>query len=418
MSIGKHLNPSVCIPWLLMTLGAYAATPAVNKASAESLPPAKGVFINASAPDDWHSPARRKHAGIPSLAVSGVNGRMWATWYTSPTGAEDANNYLVLTTSADGGATWRESVIYEPDFKGPVRAFDSELWIAPDGILRWTWTERKVPLSEETKNDPFAGCSADSANDRLMMVELNAEREPDVASLSAPGNLRQIARGVMMCKPIVAKDGAWLFPVSHWREEPSACVYASTDGGRTFVERGGVTLPKARRVFDEHNLVELGDGTLRAYIRTTGRTDALWEAESCDGGRTWGEPRPSVLPHVSSRAFVCRLASGNLLMVKNGLPGEPGTGRRDMTAYLSEDGGKTWPFALPLYPGRRKVSYPDGQQLADGRIAVAYDYDRLNKREILFSLFREEDIVAGRFKTSGAVQNQTVYCGHPDFRKW
>ena len=360
----------------------------------------------------WYSQARRTYDGVPSLAVSDVNGRMWVTWYASPTGAEDANNYLILATSADGGATWREVIIYEPDYLGPVRAFDPEIWIAPDGRLRWFWTERNAP--PVTADNPYSGCAADPTNDRLMMAELDAEREPDAASLSAPGIVRHIARGVMMCKPIVAKDGAWLLPVAHWQEAPSACVYASTDGGRTFVERGGVTLPKEKRNFDEHNLVELSDGTLRAYMRTKDAPDGLWEAESSDGGRTWGEPRPSIQPHVSARVFVRRLASGNLLMVKNGLPGEKQQMvRHDMTAYLSEDEGKTWPFALPLDVGRSDVAYPDGQQLKDGRIAVVYDFDRMGSRQILFAVFREEDVKAGAFKTSGARQLQTIYRGKP-----
>ena len=87
----------------------------------------------------------RHHEGIPSIAVSPVNGRLWATWYASNTGCEDANNYVVLSTSADGGETWREVAVYDPDPGGPVRAFDPELWIAPDGLLRWTWTERTCP---------------------------------------------------------------------------------------------------------------------------------------------------------------------------------------------------------------------------------------------------------------------------------
>lgn len=360
----------------------------------------------------WYSQARRTYDGVPSLAVSDVNGRMWVTWYASPTGAEDANNYLILATSADGGATWREVIIYEPDYLGPVRAFDPEIWIAPDGRLRWFWTERNAP--PVTADNPYSGCAADPTNDRLMMAEIDAEREPDAASLSASGNVRCIARGVMMCKPIVAKDGAWLLPVAHWQEAPSACVYASTDGGRTFVERGGVTLPKEKRNFDEHNLVELSDGTLRAYMRTKDAPDGLWEAESSDDGRTWGEPRPSIQPHVSARVFVRRLASGNLLMVKNGLPGEKQQMvRHDMTAYLSEDEGKTWPFALPLDVGRSDVAYPDGQQLKDGRIAVVYDFDRMGSRQILFAVFREEDVKAGAFKTSGARQLQTIYRGKP-----
>ena len=142
--------------------------------------------------------------------------------------------------------------------------------------------------------------------------------------------------------------------------------------------------------------------------------DGIWEAESSDGGRTWGEPRPSIQPHVSARVFVRRLASGNLLMVKNGLPEEKQQMvRHDMTAYLSEDEGKTWPFALPLDVGRSDVAYPDGQQLKDGRIAVVYDFDRMGSRQILFAVFREEDVKAGAFKTSGSRPLQTIYRGKP-----
>ena len=375
-------------------------------AVALSLPLVAGVM----SPDAAHAPWTRTHEGIPSFAASPSNGRMWATWYASPTGGEDSNNYLVLATSADDGKSWREVLVCDPDGEGPLRAFDPEIWVAPDGRLRWTWTERMSPLAAKCANKYAGGC-ADPKNDRLMMVELDAEKEPNVAALSSPGAVREIARGVMMCKPTVLKGGDWLLPVSHWGEAPSACVYASVDGGRTFVERGGVTLPKEKRLFDEHQIVETGDGSLRMYIRTTKEPDGIWEATSADGGRTWSEPFPCALPHVSSRFFVCRLASGSLMMVKNGRPGEPGKGRSDMTAYLSADDGKTWPYSLVLDAGRKGVSYPDGQQLADGRIVVVYDYDRVGSRQILLATFREEDVKAGRFTTPGACPLMKVHSG-------
>ena len=67
------------------------------------------------APDAAHAPGTRTHVGIPSFAASSANGRMWATWYASPTGGEDSNNYLVLATSEDGGRNWREVLVYDPD---------------------------------------------------------------------------------------------------------------------------------------------------------------------------------------------------------------------------------------------------------------------------------------------------------------
>jgi predicted neuraminidase len=144
-----------------------------------------------------------------------------------------------------------------------------------------------------------------------------------------------------------------------------------------------------------------------------GVTDGLWVAESTDGGHTWGEPRPSVQPHVSSRVFVRRLASGNLLMVKNGAPGDKPTERRDLTAYLSCDDGASWPHALVLDAGRKDVAYPDGQQLGNGLVAVTYDFDRTGTRQILFATFREEDILAGSFTTPDARPRRTIHRGTP-----
>jgi hypothetical protein len=87
-----------------------------------------------------HALATRAFQGISSLAVS-PGGRLWATWYAGPTPGEDQNNYVVLSTSGDSGTTWKEILIVDPDGAGTVRAFDPELWLAPDGKLRMFWSQ-------------------------------------------------------------------------------------------------------------------------------------------------------------------------------------------------------------------------------------------------------------------------------------
>ena len=68
-------------------------------------------------------------------------GRLWANWYAGVTPAEDHNNYVVLSTSGDGGATWKEVLVIDPDGGGPVRSFDPELWVSPDGRLFVFWAQ-------------------------------------------------------------------------------------------------------------------------------------------------------------------------------------------------------------------------------------------------------------------------------------
>ena len=87
-----------------------------------------------------HATTNRAFQGIPSLAVA-REGRLWATWYAGVTPNEDRNNYVVVSTSGDGGSTWREVLVIDPDAGGPVRAFDPELWLAPDGRLFVFWAQ-------------------------------------------------------------------------------------------------------------------------------------------------------------------------------------------------------------------------------------------------------------------------------------
>ena len=86
-----------------------------------------------------HSAEHRKFTGIPSLAIS-RKGRMWATWYTGVTPAEDSNNFVVVVTSGDGGETWEEVLAIDPDGPGPARSYDPEIWIDPDGKL-WVFVQ-------------------------------------------------------------------------------------------------------------------------------------------------------------------------------------------------------------------------------------------------------------------------------------
>ena len=336
-----------------------------------------------SRPDYAHRTDNRAHVGISSLAVSPKNGRLWATWYSGITPGEDQNNYCVLTTSADDGKTWKEVLVADPDGFWPRRAFDPELWISPDGKLRWTWTDR------------IGTVFSNPADDQLWMLTLDAENEP-AGDIPVP---TYVGPGVMMCKPTVLSTGEWAFPVARWQAQPSSCVYVTADGGKTFSLRGGAELPQLERLYDEHQIVEKRDGRLWCLSRTK---TGIRESHSSDKGATWtpSEYIPGV-KHTSSRFFIRRLASGNLLFVKHGPVGQD-VGRKLLTAYVSRDDGATWEGGL-LLDKRGGASYPDGQQAADGTVYLTYDFDRVRSREIFFCTFREEDVLAGK-DVSGKVR--------------
>ncbi len=322
-------------------------------------------------PTDLQAVTNRAFTGIPSLAVS-PGGRLWATWYAGITPNEDQNNYVVLSTSGDDGKTWSEVLVVDPDAGGPRRAFDPELWIAPDGRLRWSWTDR---------------IGSDPATDGLWMMEI-----ADPESVDSPREQPVcIASGVMMCKPLALSTGQWALPVATWRTEKSSKMIVSTDAGKTWTLRGGATIPAEDRLFDEHMFVERKDGSLWVLTRTK---YGIAESTSSDRGATWSDLKPSKLQHPSARFFIRRLDSGNLLLVKHG-PLYEKTGRSHLTAYLSNDDGTSWQGGL-LLDERSGVSYPDGQQDNDGLIRIIYDYNRTSDRLILIASFREADVLTGR----------------------
>lgn len=326
-----------------------------------------------SNPGSQYRVATRRFQGIPSIART-PGGRLWATWYGGPGGGEDQTNYVILVTSGDDGKTWsKERLIVDPDEGGPVRAFDPELWVDPDGRLWLFWAQA-------------VGHKASMGGVWALMAENGDQEHPD---WTKP---RRLTDGVMMCKPVVLSNGTWVLPASTWREtDNSAKMIVSQDHGQTWETFGGANVPKAVRDFDEHMIVERNDGSLWMLIRTK---YGIGESISTDGGKTWSGCLPwETAKHTASRFFISRLKSGHLLLVKHGLIDE-NVGRSKLTAMISKDDGKTWEGGL-LLDERKSVSYPDAVQADDGAIYLIYDHNRTSEGEILMSVFTEEDVLKG-----------------------
>ena len=361
------------------------------------------------APGSEYGPGRRPFQGIPGMARVST-GRLWATWYAGGPD-EGPENYVALVTSADDGHTWSE-IMAVIDPPGEVRAFDPVLWIDPQGRLWWFYSQSYRWW------DGRAGVWAVVADDP----------KSDRPVWSIP---RRIADGIMMNKPTVLASGDWLLPISIWDHQPrknlpaedrmhvpdrflhwdptrvGAQTYRSQDQGMTFEQIGSVRTFNVQ--FDEHMFVERLDASIWLLARNK---TGLAESYSIDGGRTWSESQAAAIPHIASRFFIRRLRSGRLLLVKHnprmdtlwlaGKVAGVGWGQRShLTAYLSDNDGRTWYGGLVL-DDRVAVSYPDGDEASDGRIFIIYDYNRKTDREILVAAFTEADVAAGQLVTNNS----------------
>jgi len=345
-------------------------------------------------PGPEYSDAAREYAMIIGMDRT-PKGRIWGCWTGN---GDSANGYFILATSDDGGETWSPPrlVIDPVDLpdKPQRRTLVGNLWTDPLGRL-WLFFDQSLGYFDGRCGDWYIRCD-----------------NPDDANPVWSEPVR-FADGCTLNKPTILKNGEWLLPVSLWTRNwigPEALkeahrdldairmanVFVSNDQGKNWTRRGGVRFPQSE--FDEHMLVELKDGRIWMLSRTS---YGIAEAHSSDGGATWTEPKPSAIKNINARFFIRRLASGNLLLVKNGPTDKRVADRSLMSAYLSSDDGQTWKGPLVL-DERAAVSYPDGFQDPDGVIHILYDWNRHSDAEILMARFREEDILAGDFKSAGA----------------
>ena len=360
--------------------------------------------------------------GIPGIERT-KKGRLFCTFYSGMT-TETCGNYCVVLMSEDDGLTWTEPVAAA--YCGQMsRCFDPVLWIDPLGRLWFTWARGH-------DHGLFGVICEEPDGEELVWSEEFA-----------------IGSDIMMNKPTVLSNGEWLFPIAIWDDwytldtfrqirdyddlyweeyrknrKPisGANVYRTSDNGKTFTMIGGCRQIQSRS-HDEHMIYERRDGVLVMLIRTQ---YGVARSYSYDAGVTWSMAENSGIPGPASRFHVRRLRSGRLLLINH----YQFTGRNNLTAFLSEDDGKTWPYQM-LLDERDEVSYPDMTESEEGFLYIVYDRERGGyqhcleaaqscAREILFSKIREEDIINGGICSEGSfvkriISKLGIYRGERDY---
>ena len=324
--------------------------------------------------------SHRKFEQVPAIAASADGNVLYVAWYS---GGESPGpgNFVTVSTSTDKGKTWvNDQLVVYP--KSPSdRIFDPTLWRDHKGQVRLYYGSAKDSLVW----DGIGGVNS-------VEISMNGS---DVA-FSSP---KRLTDGVMSNKPVYVSSKKIAFLPVYVDKPPNAdssgivypengaFIFASDDKGVT--KYSTIVLPDSLRIHDEPQVVEVrSEGGFLVLLRTT---KGIYSANSSDYGKTWSEPKPFTAsgPTTSSRFFIGKLVSGNLLLLSNN-----STTRNNMTASVSKDGGKTWPYQL-LLDSRENVSYPDADQTPDGSIHVVFDRDRTGAKDILYCRFTEEDILKG-----------------------
>ena len=337
-------------------------------------------------------------------------GRLWSCWI----GGEDGSGaYLIATYSDDGGETFKDiQLVIDPHDESLPMIMNTHigcLWQDPKGRL-WLFYQQS-----------FGMWDGEGANYAIVC----SNPDDEYPKWSEP---KYVSFGASLKKPIITSKGEWVLPVSIWErwhisaplthchEEMDymrgARFFVSNDEGESWTYRGGIDFKDSQ--FNEHSVVELDGERLMVYSRCA---QAIKKSYSYDFGATWSEEEVA-FPHVGSLAMIRTLPSGNIVLIKHGESFTEATpDRRDLTAFISKDGGRTYEGGL-LLDEREGVSYPDIAIGKDGEIIVQYDYHRTTDAQILFARFTEEDVLAGEFKsdrsgTKFIIKDTDGIKGHP-----
>lgn len=371
--------------------------------------PAEIVFSDNEEAD--LSASSRQWQGVSGVEVT-KGGRIWSTFLTGGEKEPSIENYVVYAYSDDGGKTWEDPffAVIHPDKN--TRTIDPSLWLAEDGSLWCMYT-----LASTSDPSLQTGLFGNQETWRIKIADPDAAAQELRAQIESAGT-EFMSKGMKFNKIISLDNGELMYFASNNPASKNIFVYVSSDGGQTFSRRSVIAGAGSDGV--QYSLVEpMGvqteDGKIRmmARIQLNGGAvvdGGIGSAESSDYGRTWtafkGNLEAPMRGTVSRFAYY-KLQSGNLLFVYHD---SEQNDRTNLTAWLSEDGGKTFPYKL-LLDGRGNVSYPDVTQDSEGNIYVQYDRGRNTQSEIRMCIFSEQDIRNGYFSDDSEVRLRVSVLG-------
>ncbi len=341
--------------------------------------------------DEKYAESIRNFQGCPSVAIT-RGGRIYLGWYSGGVREPDMENYNLLIYSDDGGKSFSEPLLVIPsEVERNVHALDIQLWTAPNGALWLFWVQNNAyPLTAE--NDWMQG----TGEDLRPVARFDGQLYPDMrhaawcivcenpdAEHPVFSKPRNFDIGFLRCKPLVLSSGRWL--LFNYDQLTDTYGYSiSDDEGKTFRRLYGSE--KIETPFDETMAYEKRDGSIRALARTA--VGALAETVSFDRGESFSETRLSEINSPNTRFYIGRTPSGRILLVNN----DDRESRVKMTVYLSDDDGATFKYKRRVGDETHQTSYPD-VDFYDGKIYLTYDHERTGAKEILLSVFTEEDIM-------------------------
>jgi predicted neuraminidase len=306
-----------------------------------------------------------------------TNGDILCAWF-SGTWEGNSDVAIVLSRLRKGSSQWSKPVVVDhhagESYQNPV------LFETPSGAI-WIFHTTQGAGAGESKAKTLFVRSTDGG----------AHWTDPAVIFDMPGAFTR--------EPVVVMpDGGLLLPM-YLSSTNTSIMEISSDHGSHWMR---CDVPESKG-YIQPDVIRDGDRYV-AFFRS--RTfDFIYRSESADGCK-WTAPRKTELPNNNASIQVAKLANGHLVLAFDNsgsviVNGTPRAGpRKPLSIALSKDGGATWGWVRDLEtgaaqpepgkdpnrkePGREEYSYPTVMQTADGKINVAYTYQRVTIKAVRF----------------------------------
>ena len=330
--------------------------------------------------------------------------------------------FLSLLSEERGG--WSEPQCISKD---PDRSEQNPLLFVSDGCLHLIHSAQRVRDSGDTSwKDQDTSFSmqwtAMLRHQELVLDNLDLN-EPSTWGADAWTASEDLLDTAAFCRhpPYRTGEGTWLLSIYRSLEQGGSFGHDHTEILPLSAEgrASGPPVQVPDSVGRVHgSIVPSADGrTLLQFFRSR-LADHVYRSESCDGGRTWLAPEPTMLPNNNSSIQACRLCSGRLALIFNrfGLPAdwngseqvlEWGEARWPRTRWplsiaLSDDDGFSWPWIRDIDTGfgfsgslnwtlNGQLAYPTLLEGQPGELHVAYSW--AGRQAIRYVCLHESEIL-------------------------
>jgi predicted neuraminidase len=252
------------------------------------------------------------------------------------------------------------------------------IWQAPDGLVWLYYSERYGQTWSDSR--------------------IKAKISRDGAVMWSEPFMVACELGMMVrSHPIVLSDGDYLLPIYH--ETGHDPEFVASDTCSLFLRYNvkAHTFTETNRIYSrlgnlQPAVVQITDQDLVAYCRRGGgytpiKDGYMVRSESHDGGRTWSQGVETEFPNPNGSLQFIKFRNGDLLLVYNDNMND----ERPLTAAISRDGAKTFPYRVNLVDGDNIFSYPTAIQTRDSRIHILYITDE--RKTIMHAELDEDAII-------------------------